>query len=314
MNEKIKEATETLKLASQMSEQYYHKPLTICYSGGKDSDVLLDLALRGGIPFEIINSHTTVDAPPTVYHIREVFEKIKEEGFKATILYPTYKGERTSMWELIPKKQIPPTRIARYCCQILKEQSTPNSLVALGVRANESVQRAQRNSFEVRGKTKKQAKRFSLEHTVEVYREANELGDAYDCTLIKAAKENKNLICNPIINWTDRDIWGYIREHKIKYNPLYDMGYCRVGCIGCPMASKERYKEFRDFPKFELNYKLAFGRMLQRLKESGINTKWKSAEDVFLWWMEDKNVEGQLSIDDWIEEKRKAGALILEDI
>ena len=41
---KIKEAERTLKLAAEMSEYYYHKPLIVCYSGGKDSDVMLDIA------------------------------------------------------------------------------------------------------------------------------------------------------------------------------------------------------------------------------------------------------------------------------
>lgn len=76
MQEKIKEAIEALRLASKMSLKYYKKPLIITYSGGKDSDVMLDLAKRADIEFEVMNSHTTVDAPETVYHIREVFEKI----------------------------------------------------------------------------------------------------------------------------------------------------------------------------------------------------------------------------------------------
>lgn len=46
LEEKIKEAEKTLKLAAAMSRDYYHEPLIICYSGGKDSDVLLDIAIK----------------------------------------------------------------------------------------------------------------------------------------------------------------------------------------------------------------------------------------------------------------------------
>ncbi len=78
--ELIDRAIEKLQLAAKISEQYYGKPLIIAYSGGKDSDVLLALARMSGIKYELINSHTTVDAPETVYHIREVFAAERAGG------------------------------------------------------------------------------------------------------------------------------------------------------------------------------------------------------------------------------------------
>lgn len=104
---KIKEAERTLKLAADMSEYYYHKPLIICYSGGKDSDVMLDIAKKCLKPsqFEVLNSHTTVDAPETVYHIRAVFKDLEDQGIKTTVKMPMFKGERTSMWKLIEQKK-----------------------------------------------------------------------------------------------------------------------------------------------------------------------------------------------------------------
>jgi len=77
--EKIDKAKKVLILAADMSKTYYGEPLIITYSGGKDSDVLLYLAensLNVG-DFEVLNSHTTVDAPETVYHIREVFKRLE---------------------------------------------------------------------------------------------------------------------------------------------------------------------------------------------------------------------------------------------
>ena len=71
-----------------MSLHHYGKPLVCTYSGGKDSDVMLELFKRSGVPFEVINSHTTVDAPPTVYHIREQFKRLEEQGIRATIHMP----------------------------------------------------------------------------------------------------------------------------------------------------------------------------------------------------------------------------------
>lgn len=79
---------------------------------------------------------------------------------------------------------------------------------------------------------------------------------------------------------------------------MYEMGYERVGCIGCPMARKcGRAKEFADFPTYKIAYIKAFQNMIDYRKSLGKPTKWKSGEDCFLWWMEDENIEGQLSFD-----------------
>ena len=56
-------AIERIKLASEMSIHHYQKPLVCTYSGGKDSDVMLELFKRSGITYEMYNSHTTADAP-----------------------------------------------------------------------------------------------------------------------------------------------------------------------------------------------------------------------------------------------------------
>ena len=65
------------------------------------------------------------------------------------------------------------------------------------------------------------------------------------------------------------------------------------------MASpKHRWKEFADFPKYKDAYIRAFGRMLEAIHAEEKPTKWKSGYDVFLWWMEDQNVEGQISLEE----------------
>ena len=65
-----------LRDGAGISKRYYDKPLMLCYSGGKDSDVILDLAIKSGIDFEVQHSHTTADAPETVYHIRNKFKEL----------------------------------------------------------------------------------------------------------------------------------------------------------------------------------------------------------------------------------------------
>ena len=172
LQEKIDYSKNVLKLAADMSKEYYQEPLIVTYSGGKDSDVMLQLALECLEPdeFEVLNSHTTVDAPETVYYIRDKFKWLNEQGVKATVKYPHYKdGSSMSMWNLIVKKQMPPTRFVRYCCAELKEASTPNRFVATGVREAESQGRKGRDVFAVRGQRKQDAYFYRFSHVREVF-------------------------------------------------------------------------------------------------------------------------------------------------
>lgn len=307
---KIDKSIESLKLASEMSKKFYKKPLIITYSGGKDSDVLLDIARKNLKPdeFEVLNSHTSVDAPETVYHIREVFNDVRKCGTKCTVHIPKDKdGKQITMWNLIPKEKMPPTRLVRYCCAILKETSTPNRICAVGVRASESTGRKGRDIFATRGATKKDAYYYSLEHSKEVFEESKELDPIWDCTLIKQMRENKDIMVNPIYEWTDSDIWEYIRENNIKYNPLYDRGYKRVGCIGCPMTTyKEKNREFTEYPKIKDAYIRSFQRMIDQYDdERKSKCVWESGQDVFDWWIErwKYEVEGQINLDEFIDIK-----------
>ena len=74
-----------LQDAARLSEHRYKKPLMVTYSGGKDSQVLVALAERAGINFEVVNSHTTADAPETVYFIRKQFKAMEERGIKCSM-------------------------------------------------------------------------------------------------------------------------------------------------------------------------------------------------------------------------------------
>ena len=326
LQKKIDTSKNIIKLAAEMSREYYQKPLIITYSGGKDSDALLELAMECLNPeeFEVLNSHTTVDAPETVYYIRDKFKRLEEMGIKATIKYPHYNdGTFKSIWALIVERQIPPTRLARYCCKELKEASNPNRFVATGVRKAESVGRRGRDVFATRGKSKQDGKFYSFSHTKEVFEDdkarrkndsvknPNEVG-VYDCVLITQAKQNKDLICNPIYEWTDRDVWDLIHEKGMKYNPLYDKGFERVGCIGCPLAGrKKQLWEFSLYPKYKANYIKAFDQMMEKRRASGKDDvtgkeglhRWTDGESVFRWWINDDGIEGQMNIFDFIDKE-----------
>lgn len=280
---------ERIRLASDMSLSHYKRPLVCTYSGGKDSDVMLELFKRSGVPFEVHNSHTTADAPQTVRHIRDVFRDLELHGIKCEIDYHEKPdGSRITMWNLIEKQGVP-TRQMRFCCKYLKETGGRNRMIATGVRWAESRARARRTTYETIATRKKER--------VLVTDEKMLLTDNDDTRkLFESCQMKAKTVVNPIIDWLDRDIWDFYWNECKHHNCLYEMGYYRVGCIGCPMAGKRRWKEFEDFPKYKQMYIHAFDRMLKRRKKP---TKWKSGEEVFMWWMGDD--PNQMTIDDYLK-------------
>lgn len=303
--DKVRNAEDTLKLAAEMSLYYYKKPLIICYSGGKDSDILLDIAKNCLKPedFEVLNAHTTVDAPETVYHIREVFAECEAQGIKTEIKLPRDKdGNLISMWSLIEKKLMPPTRTVRYCCRDLKETSTPDRMAALGVREAESVNRRGRDSFGVLARRKSDAEYRSTAHTFAMF-QIDKIGGGYECEMIAACKKNKDTIVNPIYYFNDRDVWDYAAEHNVKMNPLYARGYKRVGCIGCPLGgSKQQRREFADYPKYKDNYIRVFDRMIKARKDKGLPCDtFTDGAAVFAWWLNEN--PNQITFDDILNEE-----------
>lgn len=306
--DKFDEAIELFKMGSQMSLRYQDRPIVVTYSGGKDSDALVEVALASGEPFEVHNNHTTADAPQTVYHIRNKFKQLEEKGIKCVVEYPMYNEKRVTMWSLIPIKLMPPTRRVRYCCSVLKEEGCADRVIATGVRWAESTQRSTRKQFETIASSKKNSVGYN-----EIEQEYEQLSLFEETSGIMLQNDNdakrkviehcrlKNKIAvNPIISLSDRDVWDILKWRKVETNVLYQMGYDRVGCIGCPMAGKcKREQEFRDFPKYKEAYIRAYDRMLEVRKAKGFDTKWKSGQEVFEWSMEYDDMQGQLTLDDF---------------
>lgn len=132
-----------------------NEPYFLCYSGGKDSDAIRILASLAGVRHDIVNSHTTVDAPETVRYIRSIPN--------VQIIYP-----KKTMWQLIVEKGMPPTRTIRYCCAVLKESSGKGRVKITGVRKDESVSRNVNSALvKIIGKpvsTEKQAQKFQVDY------------------------------------------------------------------------------------------------------------------------------------------------------
>lgn len=274
-------AIERLKAASDMSLRLFEKPLVITYSGGKDSDVLLHLAEKSDIPFEVLHSLTTADAPETVRHVYDTFRRLEEKGVKCDVdKHVQPDGSRVTMWNLIPRKLMPPTRLMRYCCAVLKEGGGKDRFIATGVRWAESTARKRRGGLEVL--TSKPQSKLILSND-----------NDEDRRLFETCQLKGKRVVNPIIDWKDNEVMDYAAVEKIPMNPLYCEGFHRVGCVGCPMASKARIMEFARYPRIKAAYIRAFDRMLEERRKRDLPSQWQSSVDVFHWWMEDGVLSGQ---------------------
>lgn len=261
VKDKVKIAIDRLQ-AFEPPEGYY-----LAFSGGKDSQCIYHLAQEAGVKFDAHYHVTTVDPPELIYFIRENYPDV------------SFDKPGTTMWRLIPRKGLP-TRLKRYCCAELKEGHGYNRICVLGVRWGESNNRAKnREAFEVLGKRREMNMLFT---------DNNEGRQMFENCVLKGKR-----IVNPIIDWSTEDVWEYIRDRKLKYCRLYDEGFKRLGCIGCPMAGeKGMEKEFARWPKYRDNYRRAIERFipdyLERCKQKGKEPLYTTPEAWMEWWIHGK--------------------------
>ncbi len=260
---KVEKAIERYRMFEPLDGYY------LAFSGGKDSVVIKALADMAGVKYDSHYNITTVDPPELLRYIKKYHSDVVREKPIMT------------MWELIPYKLMPPTRIARYCCSVLKEGGGKNRFVVTGIRWAESVRRKNNRSmieFDRYGSKSKQAKK---------YREIFFMNDNEGKRrMIESCAIKGKHILNPIIDWTNNDIWNFIHKYNIPYCELYDQGFERLGCIGCPMAGKKgMIKEFKRWSHYKKLYLKAFDNMLIERDRRGLETMWKSADEVMDWWI-----------------------------
>lgn len=227
----IARAIERLK-TFEPPEGYY-----LAFSGGKDSQAILQLAIEAGVKYDAHFHLTTVDPPELLAFIRRYYPSVPIEKPSIT------------MWRLIEKKLMPPTRFVRYCCSSLKENGGKDRTVITGIRAQESQKRSRRKILEACGKSGK-------------------------------------TVVNPIIDWTEFEVWDFLQDRGLPHCKLYDQGRTRIGCIMCPMAGKEAMtRDAAKWPQYRKAYLTAFDKMLAARRGRGLPTEWNSAEEVMTWWI-----------------------------
>lgn len=260
----------------------------LAFSGGKDSQCIYHLARMAGVKFEAHYYVTSVDPPELIYFIREhypdvIFDVPHDED-----------GKRISMWSLISKIGLPPTRSRRFCCAELKETSGDGRMVVTGVRWAESARRKEnRGVVNIDGKpktTQKKANELGVQYKTNKYGGLimNDDNDE-NRRLAEFCYRTQKMLLNPIVDWTAEEVWEFLNDiAKVPHCRLYDEGYKRIGCIGCPMAGAAGQKaQFERYPKFRTLYIRAFDRMIEQRNAEGPPTTWQNGEEVMRWWLKE---------------------------
>ncbi|WP_174591046.1 phosphoadenosine phosphosulfate reductase domain-containing protein [Methanocella conradii] len=183
----------------------YGLPVTVSYSGGKDSLATLLLVKKAVPDFEVLYVNTGLEFAETTQNVYDVIEKY---GLKLK------KAEAESFWDAAPHFG-PPSVEARWCCKVCKlgpitsliENSYADGcLTFIGQRRYES---------EVRAKSQR---------------------------VWQNPWVGNQISASPIQHWTALHIWLYLFKENAPYNPLYERGFDRIGCWLCPSASLADYE------------------------------------------------------------------------
>ena len=164
-----------------------------------------------------------------------------------------------NMKQLIIKNLYPPTRLVRYCCAYLKEGKDQiggcqsGQMVITGIRWQESSKRKSRKMTEI------------------------------------CLKDNTKVFLHPIIDWSDEDVWEFIKKYSLPYCCLYDKGFKRIGCIGCPQATSQK-KDLDLYPKIKNMYLSAFKQVMKIRQSKKMNNVAFGTDEYGLmkWWVENK--------------------------
>ena len=294
-HDKVQKAIDRLR-AFEPPDGYY-----LAFSGGKDSQCIYHLAQMAGVKFDAHYRVTSADPPELVRFIKRQYPEVSFD-------IPHDKdGKPITMWNLIPKKLMPPTRLVRYCCAELKETGGKGRITVTGVRRAESARRKEMHGVVTmpNSRTGKIAAENNA-NFVETVRGGvilNLDNAAERRTVEQCFRTNKTMV-NPIVDWEEEDVWEFLNDvAKVPHCELYDKGYKRLGCVGCPMSSN-RKKELEQYPKIRAAYIRAFGRMLKERDARGKAdaVHFTSPEAVMSWYLEEtpkeSGLDGQISLDD----------------
>ena len=254
LQRKLLHGVDLLRKAEKLAFAYdSENGFYLAFSGGKDSQCLYHVAKLAGVKFKAHMNLTSVDPPEVIRFVKKNYPEVE-------LIKP---GK--SIFQHAIEKQILPTMRVRWCCAEYKETAGAGKVTLIGIRKAESSRRAKRNEVEINNR------KFSGDlEGLEVYRKernAQKRGrkpkNNREVTIVNADGERtlgcirgqESLLISPIIEWTDDDVWNFLNTIGVAHCELYEQGWHRIGCIGCPMSpAKQKIIENKRWPHVKRNW------------------------------------------------------------
>lgn len=290
LRKKMLNSVELLQKAEKIALNYdAEQGYFLAFSGGKDSQALYHIAQLAGVRFQGHMNLTSVDPPEVIRFVKKNYPEVE------------LRKPGKSIFQHAVEKQILPTMRVRWCCAEYKETAGAGKVTLIGIRKAESSRRAKRNEVEINNR------KFSGDlDGLEEYRQEQKAKrmkrkSKADGVNITNADEEQTLGCihgkeslliSPIIYWTEQDVWEFLNDVvKVPHCSLYDEGWHRIGCIGCPMSShKQKMIENERYP----HVKRGWIKAIKVIRNGGVFKKeyiwWNIRKD----WMPLRNVRGLL--------------------
>ena len=254
LRKKMLHSVELLQKAEKIALNYdAENGYYLAFSGGKDSQALFHMAQLAGVKFRGHMNLTSVDPPEVIRFVKKNYPEVE-------LIKPS-----KSIFQIAVEKQILPTMRVRWCCAEYKEMAGAGKVTLIGIRKTESSRRAKRNEVEISNRKfsgnldgldeyrqeqkAKRARRKSKEQGVNIT-------NADEEQTLGCIHGKESLLISPIIYWTEKDVWEFLNNVvKDPHCSLYDEGWHRIGCIGCPMSSaKQKRIENERYPHIKRNW------------------------------------------------------------
>ena len=210
---------------------------------------------------------TSVDPPEVIRFVKRHYPEVE-------LIKP-----KKSIYDLAVEKQILPSMRVRWCCAEYKEMSGAGKVTLIGIRHQESTRRARRNEVEISSRKFSGTFEGFEDYRTELLQKkhANKRKQKQTSANITNATEERTLGCiggkesllvSPIIHWTEDDVWEFLTKVvQVPHCELYDQGFHRIGCIGCPMSNiRQKIRENERWPHVKRNWI----RAIMRIREGGV--------------------------------------------
>ena len=269
LRKKMIHSVELLQKAEKIAMNYdAENGYYLAFSGGKDSQALFHMTQLAGVKFRGHMNLTSVDPP-------EVIRFVKKNYSEVELIKP---GK--SIFQIAVERQILPTMRVRWCCAEYKETAGAGKVTLIGIRKAESSRRAKRNEVEINNRKfsgdldgldeyrqeqrAKRARRKSKEQGVNIT-------NADEEQTLGCIHGKESLLISPIIYWTEKDVWEFLNNVvRVPHCSLYDEGWHRIGCIGCPMSShKQKMIENKRYP----HVKRGWIKAIKAIRNGGIQKR-----------------------------------------